>query len=129
MPSLICCRSTFSENVIPVNNLHLYTCTIYIYIYIGLKIKPNSVRIRFLSCQIFILPLMGFELIPLIHCSTNRLALCPAPLDHSTTSAILKYSFNYSRSVTFSGEENLEIDIHVRHVSTKDRHTCKTCVY
>jgi hypothetical protein len=53
--------------------------TLYIYIYIRLKIKPNSVRIRFLSCQIFVLPSTGFELTPLIHCSTNRLALCPAP--------------------------------------------------
>jgi hypothetical protein len=51
----------------------------YYILYIRLKIKPNSVRIRFLSCQIFILPLTGFELTPLIHCRTNRLALCPAP--------------------------------------------------
>ena len=48
-------------------------------IYIRLKIKPNSVRIRFLSCQICVLPSAGFELKPLIHCSANRLALCPAP--------------------------------------------------
>ena len=47
--------------------------------YIRLKIKPNSVRIRSLSCQICVLPSTGFELTPLIHCSTNRLALCPAP--------------------------------------------------
>ena len=33
-----------------------------IYIYIRLKIKPNSVRIRFLSCQIFVLPSTGFEI-------------------------------------------------------------------
>ena len=38
---------------------------------IRLKFKPNSVRIRFLSCQIFVLPSTGFELTPLIHCSTN----------------------------------------------------------
>jgi hypothetical protein len=49
------------------------------FIYIRLKITPNSVRIRFLSCQIFVLPSTGFDLTPLIHCSTNRLALCPAP--------------------------------------------------
>jgi hypothetical protein len=48
-------------------------------IIIRLKIKPNSVRIRFLSCQIFVLPLTGFELTPLIHCSINHLVLCPAP--------------------------------------------------
>ena len=50
-----------------------------IYIYIRLKIKPNSVRIRSLSCQIFVLPSTGFELTPLMHCRTNRSALCPAP--------------------------------------------------
>ena len=44
-------------------------------------VKPvsNSVRIRSQSCQIFVLASMGFEPIPLIHCSTIRLALCPAP--------------------------------------------------
>ena len=42
-------------------------------------IKPNSVRIRFLSCQICVLPSTGFELTPLLHCNTNRLTLCPAP--------------------------------------------------
>jgi hypothetical protein len=40
-----------------------------------LKIKPTSVRIRFVSCQFFVLPSTGFELTPLIHCSTIRLAL------------------------------------------------------
>jgi hypothetical protein len=49
-------------------------------IYIRLKIKPNSVRIRSLSFQIFVPPSTGFEHAPLIHCSTNRLALCPVPL-------------------------------------------------
>ena len=49
------------------------------YMYIRLKIKPNSARIRFQSCQIFVLPYTGFELTPLIHCSTIRLALRPAP--------------------------------------------------
>ena len=52
---------------------------IYIYIYIRLKIKPNSVRIRFQSCQIIVLPSTGFEPTPLLHCSTIRLALRPAP--------------------------------------------------
>jgi hypothetical protein len=35
-------------------------------------------ELDFLSCQIFALPSTGFELAPLINCSTNRLALCPA---------------------------------------------------
>ena len=61
-----------------------YTIVIYIYIYIRLKMKPNSVRIRFQSCQIFVLPSTGFEPTPLIHCSTIRLALCPAPSTTST---------------------------------------------
>jgi hypothetical protein len=36
------------------------------YIYIRLKIKPNSVRIRFLSCQICVLHSTGFELTPML---------------------------------------------------------------
>ena len=50
-----------------------YASNIYIYIpvlYMRLTIKPNSVRIRSLSCQFFVLPSTGFELTPLIHCST-----------------------------------------------------------
>ena len=54
-------------------------CQLKDIIYISLKIKPNSFRIRSLSCQIFVLPSTGFEFTPLIHCSNNRLALCPAP--------------------------------------------------
>ena len=53
--------------------------------YIRLKIKPNSVRIRFLSCQIFVLPSTGFELTPLIHCSAaapKPYVQRPRPLDH-----------------------------------------------
>ena len=45
-------------------------------IYIYLKIKSSSVRIRSFSCQICVLRSTGFELTPLIHCSTNRLVLC-----------------------------------------------------
>ena len=54
-------------------------CQLRNIIYINLKINPSSVRIRSLSCQIFVLPSTGFEFTPLIQCSTNRLALCPAP--------------------------------------------------
>ena len=50
------------------------------YIYIRLKIKPNSVKIRFLSCQICVFASTGLDLTPLIHCSTIRLVLRPAPL-------------------------------------------------
>ena len=58
----------------------MYVCVcVCVYIYIRLKIKPNNVRIRSLSRQIFVLPSTGFELTLLIHCSTNRLALCPVP--------------------------------------------------
>ena len=69
-------------------------------IYIRLKIKPNSVRIRFQSCQIFVLPLTGFEPTPLIHCSTIRLALRPAPLITS----------NY-HMIMATAAPNYEIDI------------------
>ena len=72
-----------------------------LYIYIRLKIKPNSVRIIFLSCQICVLPSTGFELTPLIHCSTIRLALRPAP---KTTRPhplpIYIYVINYSRNAS-----------------------------
>ena len=61
------------------------------YIYIHLKIKPNSVRIRFQSCHIFVLPSTGFELTPLIHCSTIRLTLRPAP--QTTRPHPLQYMF------------------------------------
>ena len=54
----------------------------YVCICIRLKITPNSVRISFQSCQIFVLPSTGFEPTPLMHCSTIRLALRPA---HQTT--------------------------------------------
>ena len=56
----------------------LFIC-IYANIQIRLKIKPNSVRIRFQSCQFVVLPSTGFEPTPLIHCNTIRLALRPAP--------------------------------------------------
>ena len=79
-------------------------------IYIRLKIKLSSVRIRFLSCQNVVLPSTGFELTPLIHCNTNRLALCPAPQTTRPHSLHKKCSFN-SRSVTLSRKANLEIAI------------------
>ena len=79
----------FSINLVSLITLRssgtdiLYGChlllDVCIYIYIRLKIKPNGVRIRFLSCQIFVLPSTGFELTPLMHCNTIRLALRPAP--------------------------------------------------
>jgi hypothetical protein len=46
---------------------------------IHFNLVTNSVRIRSLSWQICVLPSTGLELTPLIHCSTNHLALCPAP--------------------------------------------------
>jgi hypothetical protein len=49
-------------------------------IYICLKSNPNIVRIRILRRHIFCSPLMGFNLTPLIHYSTNRLALCLVPM-------------------------------------------------
>jgi hypothetical protein len=71
----------------------MYTC-------IRLNMKPNSVRIRYLSWQIFVLPSMRFALTPLIHCGTNRLALCPV---HYATSTIYIYlykvTFNECQSV------------------------------
>ena len=69
----------------------IFRC-IYIYSFSDgyIYIKPNSVRIRSLSCQMFVLPSTEFELTPLIHCSTNSLALCPAP---QTTRSHLLYIY------------------------------------
>jgi hypothetical protein len=72
-----------------------YNLYIYIQIYIRLKIKPNSIRIRFLSCQIFFLPSTGFELTPLIHCSNHLLSLTSIALDHWTTSTPYIYIYIY----------------------------------
>ena len=77
-----CCVSKWQPYSISVPLDLKFTCDTRLILninYIRLKIKPNSVRIRFFSCQIFVLPSTGFELTPLIHCSTNRLALSPAP--------------------------------------------------
>jgi hypothetical protein len=40
-----------------------------IYTNVSLKIKPNSVRIRFLSCQIFVLPSTGFVYVGVVEWS------------------------------------------------------------
>lgn len=71
-------------------------------------------------------PSTGFELTLLIHCSTNRLALCSIPYCQSITFAKIKYSFN-SWNVTLSLKENLGIyvwDIFLFCVSF-----CCCCVY
>ena len=49
-----------------------------LYIYIRLKIKPKCQN-SILELSNFVLPSTGFETTPLIHCSTIRLALRPAP--------------------------------------------------
>ena len=41
---------------------------------------PNwAIRTKLYTQNNFVLPSTGFELTPLIHCRTNRFALCPAP--------------------------------------------------
>ena len=50
---------------------------------ICLKIKHNSVRIRFLRSQFCVLP--RIEPAPLIHCNTKQLAVCPAPYTTRST--------------------------------------------
>jgi hypothetical protein len=56
--SIIACHMTFLHGFVEIKTIKLITS---------------------LSCQIFVLPSTGFEFTPLIHCSINRLALCPAP--------------------------------------------------
>ena len=80
----------------------------YIYLYLRLKIKPNSARIRFLSCQIVVLPSTGFELTPLIHCSIIRLALRPAlyttrphPLIYLIWFIVLNATFSHCSAISW----------------------------
>ena len=73
-----CCSVSIVWVQIPLTEEQTFDNTVWFNI--RLKIKPNSVRIRFLSSQICGLPSTGFEPTPLIHCSTIRLALRPAPL-------------------------------------------------
>ena len=76
---------------------------IYIYIYIRLKIKPTqSVIIRSLSWHISVLSSTGIELTTLIHCSTNHLALCPAPKPKATQRHPLYICMTYHRVSTWS---------------------------
>jgi hypothetical protein len=53
LPNVKCVKKKNNKSVVP---LLLLSCIDCIYIYIRLKIKPNSVRIRSLSCQILFFP-------------------------------------------------------------------------
>ena len=79
------CRNRIWLIVQPLKVTHSFVI-IHIYIYIRLKIKPNSVKFRFLSCQIFVLPSTGFEPTPLDTLQHHSLSLTSSALDHSTTS-------------------------------------------
>ena len=77
-------KTDFSQHFVLTFSLLLQIFRYNVYKCLRLEIKPNSVRIRSLSCQIFVLSSTGFELTPLIHCSTNRLAFYvqrPRPLE------------------------------------------------
>ena len=81
---------------------------ITLYIPVCLKIKPNSVRIRYFSWQFFLFSVTGFELTSLTHTQQNQLLrFMSSDLDYSATSPV-KYNFNSRsrgsklwRSVTF----------------------------
>ena len=60
-------------------------------IYIRLKMKPNSVRIRFVCCQIFVLPSTGFEL-----------TLQHQSLSFMSSAIYIYFSFHYLNIVTLS---------------------------
>ena len=47
--------------------------------YTSENLNQTVLELDFQSCQIFVLPSTGFEPTPLLHCSTIRLALRPAP--------------------------------------------------
>ena len=81
-------NSVSDDSIGSCNAITTTTDPAFIYIYIRLKIKPNSVRIRSLSWQMFVFPSTGFELTPLIHCRHQSLSLMSSAPDHSATSAI-----------------------------------------
>jgi hypothetical protein len=62
-----------------------------------LKIKPNSVRIRSLSCQFFVFPSTGFELTPTCLMSISRFSL-----RDKVTLQLLKLYFNITDVVEWS---------------------------
>ena len=70
-------------------------CIVCASIYIRLKMKPNSVRIRFVCCQIFAHPSTGFELTPLIHCRHQSLSFMSSAI-------YIYFSFHYLNIVTLS---------------------------
>ena len=50
----------------------------YIFMYVW-KLNQTVLELDLWADKCFVLLSTGFELTPLIHCSTNHLALCPAP--------------------------------------------------
>ena len=98
----------------------------YTYIYIRLKIKPNSVRIRFQSCKIFVLPSTGFEPTPLMHCSTIRLALRPAP--QTTRPHPLPYIYDIITLNTSKSDDYVD-RIQLSHLTPRYMYICKFIVY
>ena len=62
--------------------LYNFCSSIFLFFFLGRDIhvymfKPNSAMTRILRSHFF--PLTRFDITPLVHCITNRLALCPAP--------------------------------------------------
>jgi hypothetical protein len=73
------------------NKVETFSIYIYIYIYIW-KLNQAVLELDFRAVKFFVLPSTGFEPTPLIHCSTIRLAVRPAP---STTSTPYIYIYIY----------------------------------
>ena len=71
-------------------------CFIYIYIFLFGRSSKRTIIIwyflahkyKIFELRLFCSPWTGFELTPLIHCSTDHLIFMSSALDHSVTSAI-----------------------------------------
>ena len=74
---------------------HNFVYLQYIYIYIRLKIKPNSVRIRFLELSNFCSSLDGIWTHTIDTLQYHSLSLTSSTLDHSTTSTPCIYIYIY----------------------------------
>ena len=86
---------------------HNFVYLQYIYIYIRLKIKPNSVRIRFLELSNFCSSLDGIWTHTIDTLQYHSLSLTSSTLDHSTTSTPCIYIYIYIQRLKNQSTINL----------------------
>ena len=79
-----------------------------------LNIQPNSVRGRFWDDIVFVLSSAGFEITPLVHCSTNLLGIM---MNHLASSAKSTNICTYSRELFSSGKKCLSrVAVHCQQI-------------